>query len=231
MIDIHTHLLPAVDDGSQSFEESLELLRNAFNDGITDIILTSHYDTDSYYHKEKEELMPLINELKEKAKDIGINLYSGNELYANRDIVNDLKTDKCFTLANSKYILIEFPFTYYEEIYDDILYDLKKEGYKIIIAHPERYSYVKEDVEFCLRWLNEGYELQCNSTSLKHHQKTMDKLLNRRWVKYMASDGHNVRRPVLLKDAYNYIVSKYDKDYADELFYKNAKLIIDGGMW
>ena len=227
MIDIHTHLLPGVDDGSQSFEESLAMLQHAYEDGIKDIIVTPHYDIESYYHKEKEEINELLEILKEKAKDININLYAGSEIYINARIAKDLKQGKATSLANSDYVLIEFPFSYYEEHYDDILYDVKKAGYKIIIAHPERYSYVKEDVDFCNRWLNEGYLLQCNGSSLKHHQKTMDKLLSRKWVSFIASDGHNVRRAIELKDAYNYIKEKYGADYALELFETNGNKIIN----
>ena len=227
MIDIHTHLLPDIDDGSQSWEESLELLKNAHDDGISDIIVTPHYDIGGYYHKSRNEIIELINSLKEKASDIDVNIYPGNEIYIDKGIIDELKEGKISCLGNSNYVLIEFPFTYYEGYYDDILYDIKNAGYQIIIAHPERYSYVKEDIEFVNRWIKEGYKLQCNASSLKHHQRTMDKLLSNKLVSYIASDGHNIRRPILLKEAYDFVSNKYEKQYADELFEINARIILD----
>ena len=227
MFDIHSHLLPGIDDGSSSFEESLTMLKNAYDDGIRDIIITPHYERDGYFHSNKEANLKLLEELKERAKDIAINLYLGNEIYINENIIDDLKEGKVSTLANSNYLLVEFPFTYYDDLYDGILYDLKKEGYKIIIAHPERYSYVKEHYDFCLRWLNEGYLLQCNTTSLRHHPHTMEYLLKNKWVSFIASDGHNLNRPVKLKDAYNQILNEYGKEYADELFISNPRIIIE----
>ena len=227
MIDIHTHLLPNVDDGSQSWQETLELLKGARDDGITDIIITPHYDRDGYFQSKKEDNLKLFEQLQEKAKNIDINLYLGNEIYTNKYIIDDLKEGKVSTLANSNYLLVEFPFTYYDDSFDDILYDLKQEGYKLIVAHPERYSYVKEDIEFCSRWINEGYLLQCNASSLKHHKEETEALLDRKWVSFIASDGHNLRRVVKLKEAYDKVNEKYGKDYADKLFILNAKIIIE----
>lgn len=226
MIDIHSHLLPAIDDGSSSFEESITMLNNAYEDGIRDIIITPHYDKYGFFHSEKDNNLSLLEELKEKA-NVDINLYLGNEIFINEDILDDLKDGKIATLANSKYILVEFPFTYYEDYYDGILYDLKEVGYKLIIAHPERYAYVKEDEDFCLRWLDEGYLLQCNGSSLRHHKDTIEYLLDKRWVSFIASDGHNLKRPVKLKDAYNTVLAKYGKEYADDLFIFNAKNILE----
>ena len=227
MIDIHCHLLPNTDDGSKSFEESLELLKNAFLDGIREIIVTPHYDVESPFHITKENNMKKLNELKELAKDIDVSLYLGNEIYINKDILKDLDEDKIATMAGSKYILVEFPFLNYAEDYDDYLYDLKKAGYKIIIAHPERYEYVKKDIEFVSRWLNEGYLLQANATSFKHHSDTINALLEKRYISFIASDGHNLNRPIKLKTAYDHVLNEYGKEYADKLFDNNARLILN----
>ena len=164
MIDIHSHLIPGVDDGSQSLEESLSLLNQAEQDGITELVTTPHFMKNGEFRTKAPELVQRFNELKQ-AYTGSIRLHLGNELYIHPDLPELLGKDKILTLAESDYILVEFPFQNYKDEYDEILYELALR-YRIIIAHPERYSYVQEDPNFCLRWLNEGYYLQANQSSL-----------------------------------------------------------------
>ena len=231
MIDIHTHILPKVDDGSQSLEESLELLKGAAKEGTTDLIITCHYDKEGYYHKKRAELLDRFALFREQAADIPVELYLGNELYIHRDLARDLINGTCSPLADSHYVLVEFPFESYSEDYDDILYDIKRAGYQIIIAHPERYESVQDDEDFCERWLEEGYLLQSNVSSLKHHKRTMDTLLSNKWISFMASDGHNLRRPILMKDGYDYIKRKYGPQRAQDLFVINPMRVIRNEEW
>ena len=164
MIDIHGHLIPGVDDGSQSLEESLSLLKQAERDGITELITTPHFMKNGEFRMKAPELVQRFNELKQ-AYTGPIKLHLGNELYIHPDLPELLEKDEVLTLAESETILVEFPFQDYKDEYDEILYELSLK-YRIIIAHPERYSYVQEDPNLCLRWLNEGYYLQANQNSL-----------------------------------------------------------------
>ena len=110
MIDIHTHLIPNVDDGSKDLETTLEIFKEAKEAGFTDIILTSHYMTD-YYETKADELISWKDKLQEiiEEKNMGLKLYSGMEIYITEELDKLMKDGKLLTLANSKYILIELP--------------------------------------------------------------------------------------------------------------------------
>ena len=143
MIDIHSHLIPKVDDGSQSLEESLSLLKQAEQDGITELITTPHFMKNGEFRTKALELVQRFSELKQAYKG-PIKLHLGNELYIHPDLPELLEKDEILTLAESDYILVEFPFRDYKDEYDEILYELALR-YRIIIAHPERYNFVQED--------------------------------------------------------------------------------------
>ena len=230
MIDIHNHLIPAVDDGCQTVHDSLSLLKEAEKENITDIIITPHYMHNGLYHCFKQEIVRQLDALK-KAYDGSIRLHPGNELYIHPELPGLLEQDKVCTLADSDYILVEFPFEQYRERYDEILYELSLDQ-RVIIAHPERYTYVQKDPNFCLRWLKEGYLLQCNQSSLfnRKTKKTLEIMLKHHFVSFIASDAHHKERPLTLQDAYNRVSILLGKEEADQLFTYNSKKVIENKM-
>lgn len=228
MIDIHSHLVSGVDDGSQSIEESLALLKQAEEDGITELITTPHFMKNGEFRIKASELVKRFNELKQAYKG-SIKLHLGNELYIHPDLPELLEQGEILTLAESDYILIEFPFNSYNEEYDEILYELSLK-YRIIIAHPERYHYVQEDPNFCLRWLKEGYLLQSNQNSLfkKETKKILFSMIEHGFISFIASDAHNEYRPLILKEAYDLLEEKFGASVAKQLTEENpGKLLIN----
>ena len=230
MIDIHNHSLFQVDDGSQSLDESLVLLKQAYDQGVTDVVLTPHFVMDDAYHVKREELVEKMNVLQNalNEKEISVRLHCGHELYIHRLLPHCLKERRCCTLADSRYVLVEFPFDSYQKHYDEILEDLRALGYIVVIAHPERYRYVREDVNFCLRWLDEGDLLQCNQNSFlrKDTQKLMKKMLKCNMISFISSDCHSEKRPVYLKEAYDAVSSLVGKDECNVLFHLNAEKVL-----
>ena len=219
MIDIHSHLVPGVDDGSQSIEESLALLKQAEEDGITELITTPHFMKNGEFRIKASELVKRFNELKQ-AYPGSIKLHLGNELYIHPDLPELLEQGDILTLAESKTILVE---------YDEILYELSLK-YRIIIAHPERYHYVQEDPNFCLRWLKEGYLLQSNQNSLfkKETKKILFSMIEHGFISFIASDAHNEYRPLILKEAYDLLEEKFGASVAKQLTEENpGKLLIN----
>lgn len=231
MIDIHNHALNEVDDGSSCLEESLKMLQDAYKEGIEKVIITPHYIRDNSYNLKAEEIKKRFKKLKKAVKDDNnpIELFIGNELRINKYLDDLLADEEVLTLAGTKYVLVEFPFTTYSDDYDEYLYNIKIRGYKIIIAHPERYAYVQKDLHFINRWQEYNCYYQLNQDSFFKHntRKTALKFVEEGLASIIASDGHNYDRPITLKKCYEFIERKFSKQTAEILFDINPKLVIE----
>ena len=234
MIDIHCHILPEVDDGSRSLNESIEMAMIAKEQGITKIVNTSHYHPDFRYKKGEEllkELEDFNNVLKENMIDIEVVI--GNEIYYTKDLIKEIDELDFYTLNNSRYILIELPPTNFPKDLCNIVYELKEKNYITVFAHVERYREVQENPELIYEVINAGAIIQVNSHSIlgksgKELQKVCNTLLNRNMVHVVGTDAHSSKRrtPIFL-DAYKYVSEKYSKEMADDLFIKNNNAIIN----
>ena len=234
MIDIHCHILPEVDDGSRSLNESIEMAMIAKEQGITKIVNTSHYHPDFRYKKGEEllkELEDFNNVLKENMIDIEVVI--GNEIYYTKDLIKEIDELDFYTLNNSRYILIELPPTNFPRDLCNIVYELKEKNYIPVFAHVERYREVQENPELIYEVINAGAIIQVNSHSIlgksgKELQKVCNTLLNRNMVHVVGTDAHSSKRrtPIFL-DAYKYVSEKYSKEMADDLFIKNNNAIIN----
>ena len=234
MIDIHCHILPNVDDGSESLEESIEMAKIAESEGITRIVNTSHCHFDFKYKKGNElklELEKFNQALKEE--NINIEVLLGNELYYTRDLIERFNELDFFSMNNSKYILMEFSPINFPKNIEDVIYEIKIRGYIPIIAHAERYKQVQEDVNIVLDCIKEGALIQVNASSIlgkngENVEDTSKKLLDNNMVHFVATDAHssNRRRP-LIKDSYNYILKNYGKEVSEKLFIENPTAVIE----
>lgn len=234
MIDIHCHILPNVDDGSESLEESIAMAKIAESEGITKIVNTSHCHFDFKYKKGNElklELEKFNQALKEE--NINIEVLLGNELYYTSDLIERFNELDFFSMNNSKYILMEFSPINFPKNIEDVIYEIKIRGYIPIIAHAERYKQVQEDVNIVLDCIKEGALIQVNASSIlgKNGEKVEDtskKLLDNNMVHFVATDAHssNRRRP-LIKDSYNYILKNYGKEVSEKLFIENPTAVIE----
>lgn len=234
MIDIHCHILPEVDDGSRSLNESIEMALIASEQGIKKIVNTSHYHPDFRYKKGEEllkELKDFNNVLKENRIDIEVLI--GNELYYTKDLIKKIDELDFYTLNNSRYILIELPPTNFPDDLCEIVYELKEKNYVPVFAHVERYREIQANPDLIYDVINAGGIIQVNSHSIlgkngKELQKICDTLISRNMVHIVGTDAHRSKRrtPIFL-DAYKYVCDKYSKEIADNLFIKNNNVIIN----
>ena len=231
MIDIHNHLIYGVDDGSDSLKSSLEMIRDGYMSGVDTFIITPHFMRFGPYRATpgllKERFEFLCEAVKEEKLDV--KLYLGNELMICSKLDEYLITDKCLPLADSQYVLVEFPFDAYDSEYDEVLYNLTTYDYRVIIAHPERYKYVQNDISFADRWLNEGYLLQSNADSLndKKKRKVISALIKEGKLHFIASDAHHPKyRPVDLDKAWSFVSKEFGDVIADRLMNANPECII-----
>lgn len=201
MIDFHAHILPNIDDGSASMEESINLIKEAKQAGFTGIISTSHY-LQNYYESDEEERRRILAELANQVKVADAEaeipkLYLGSEIYISTDIVELLEEGKASTINGTNYVLFELPMNSKPLFAKEVVYKLIENGYKPIIAHPERYSYVKEDIEFVRELKSMGALFQSNYGSVigmygGSAKKTLKKLLKEDLISFLGSDVHAV---------------------------------------
>lgn len=211
MIDIHCHLLPGIDDGVKTLDESMQVLRQAEHEGVTDIILTPHYMKGTVYNADNLKKWQLLQELKERAKKEGISVrfYLGNEIYIDEQLPDMLKgytgepvaeSEKeliyqVSTLNSRRYVLIELPVQNEDKSAKQTLFRLVQKGFIPIIAHPERYFYVQRDEHYVDDLVKAGCLLQGDYLALtgkygKAAEKTLKKLLFANKIFCLASDMH-----------------------------------------
>lgn len=230
--DIHTHIIPGVDDGSQNIEETREMLKIADSEGIHTIVATPHFIAGRSCSKEKviERFHLLVDEAKKISEDFCI--YLGNELYYSSDIVEDLKEQNAFTMAESKYVLVEFSVMETYRNLKEGIQEIMMSGYRPILAHVERYQCMRE-IGHVSELVDAGCYMQVNATSFlgnffDKQSKYCKKLMGFGYVHLIGSDCHNIehRRP-MMKQTYLYLQKYFNRDSLDEIFFTNPRKVIN----
>lgn len=226
MKDIHNHLLYGIDDGSDNYKRSVEILNNLSREGVTDIVVTPHYIIGSNYNsnnKTKEEL------IKKLQKETNIKLYIGNEVYIDNGIIENIKMGNISTINNSNYLLIELPLRESLDCAKDIIFDLRNNGIIPIIAHPERYHYLK--LEDLVTFIDMGCLLQGNITSLnnkygKNAKRNLELLLKKHMIHVLGTDTHN-NGDINLNDCRSLLKKIVDDKMYNDLINNNFSKIIN----
>ncbi|MEW8956919.1 tyrosine-protein phosphatase [Clostridium sp.] len=196
MIDFHSHIIYDIDDGSRNIEESLEMIENAKKEGSKYICATSHYMVGTY-EPEREDYIKKIKSLMERVE--GIDIAEGLEVYIDPSLPTLYKNEKIWGINKGKYMLIEFPMREIPKYSKDILYEMTVLNLTPIIAHPERNSKFLKDISLLEEFIEEGYLLQMNASSLigfhgDEVRNFAETLVKRNMVHMLGSDGHNVKR-------------------------------------
>ena len=196
MIDLHSHILPELDDGSASLAESLAMARMAVDSGITAMVATPHCAGGR-----REEVLESWRLLRQALKEteIPLKLYPGMEIFGTEDTLKLLREGKLLTLNGSRYPLMEFDFRGSGESRTRLLQELCDGGYRPLVAHPERYACVQRDPRLINDWFRMGCLMQVNRGSLlghfgRHAQAVGVELVERGFAAVVATDAHGLRR-------------------------------------
>lgn len=232
-IDIHSHILPYIDDGADDWEAALTMLSRAEHEGIVAIVATPHVLSENSF-KTEDNVITTHKELCRRARQAGlkIKIYLGCEIYASAETSID---HRIATLnSNGKYFLIEFPMNSIPRFVPDKFFHFIVNDQIPIVAHPERNLVFQNRPYLVYEYVQRGALMQINEGSLRGRYGEMAKLLAFKMIEnnlahFVASDGHKPNsRKVTLAESYNIITEKYGKAIANRLFYSNPIKAIKG---
>jgi protein-tyrosine phosphatase len=240
MIDTHSHVLFGVDDGAQTIEESIEMLKVAQADGLTKVITTSHSVPGIKFENDAEHLNDIYEqvEVEMKKQDIKVELILGSEIMLTPLSLEWLRDHKAQTINNTSWVLVEIPWNknlLFDIDEDKALTMVKEMGYRVLIAHPERYPQVQDDYTKLAQWKALGYDFQVNRSSLLDTTREIIhdlawRMLDDGYCDVIGSDAHRYTglRVNKLKDIYDILAERYGIDEAKRLIHDNPQRLIDG---
>lgn len=238
MTDIHTHILPGVDDGAPDLRISLEMAEQAVRGGVNHLVMTPHCNIPDMFdnYNDGDNIRQKMEMFRKQVTDAGIplTLYSGMEVFGTPEVPEYLEEGRLLTINDTRYLLVEFPFSGSSYYATDILSDICHLGYFPIVAHPERYEYVQKDTGLVDYWIRMGCGIQVNKGSLlgRFGRKPYYcgiRLLEEGMVSCVASDAHHSEWRTTYMDEVRMMLSQeYGEDYADFLTRVNPKRIVEG---
>jgi protein-tyrosine phosphatase len=208
-LDIHSHLIPGIDDGVKDFDEAIEVILALKELGYKKFITTPHV-MQGVYANTKAILIEKLANLNEviKAKMIDVSIDVSAEYYVDEYFIDLLKTNKSELLPiNNTYILIETGFLQKSPLLEEAVFLIQALGYKPLLAHPERYIYMHDDLKYYTKLKERGVLFQLNLTSLTGHysvevKRIANKLIELGYYDCAGSDCHGMRHVNLLKSAF-----------------------------
>jgi len=231
MVDIHSHILPGLDDGAQTLEDSLEMLRIAVAGGTTDIVATPH--ANSEFNFQPDLIAEKVAELSAAAPNIRI--HSGCDFHLAYENIHDaLEHPTTYTINHKNYLLVEFSDLIIFNTTADIFHQLLAAGMIPVVTHPERNWLLQKRLEALGTWVADGACLQVTAQSLlgrfgRRAKDFAEKLMKQGLVHFIASDAHDIKdRTPDLRQAWEYVARKYGEDRAEKLFVTNPAATLKG---
>lgn len=230
MIDFHSHIIPAVDDGSKDIEMTMNMIQNAINEGTEVICATPHFIYGECETSLKDYNIKLQQIIERSSLDIKV--AAGVEVYINPDLPQIFKEKKIWGLNGGKYILIELPMEQFPIYTEKVFYDLRLLGLVPVLAHPERNMAIHKNLELLIDLVEQGNLAQMNSGSLMglyggEIKRQAEKLLKMNLIHMLGSDAHNDgKRNTFLSEAYNKVKELNEPLY--NWILQNEKNIVNG---
>ena len=236
-VDIHSHILPGVDDGAGDFREAIEMLFADREEGIRDVIATSHYGIENGYAPRAEKIRETFRKVTDAAEKAvpGIHLYLGEEVYCSDDAADRFRNMEALTINNTRYALVEFleygnNFESGEVILERLEKLKKSRVVRPILAHAERYRALQENYDDLKRIQDLGILIQVNAYDLALNQnrqtrETAQWLAQERMISFLGSDMHGrpPKRMPKMRAGIDWLYEHTDKEYADCVVRKNAE--------
>lgn len=236
MIDIHCHILPDFDDGSSSLEESLIMAHMAASTGVSGIVATPHFPGEPGALARSAELLEKFRLLQDaiREEEIPVTLIPGAEILCLPETPELAKAHQLPTIGDTNYVLTEFDFGSSAASMDRMLHELAEAGYRPVVAHPERYRAVQQDLRLMEHWFGAGFVLQLNKGSLlgafgSRVQMTAGEIIARGLAHLIASDAHGTDRRTTHMAALNQWVRGHcSPEYAKILLTRNPARLVEG---
>ena len=244
-VDIHSHVIPMVDDGSQSISESMELLRLDWEEGIREVFATPHYGEENGYKPDKHSVISGYEQLTEEARQHfpGMKLHLGTEWYCSEYIVERIRRGEAYPMGDSDWYMVEFlEWGNETEPGDVMLRRLKKmrdNGIRTILAHPERYTAIQQDRDLAKRICDLGVLLQVNAYDIYLNKNEATRglaqwMAKERLISFTGSDMHGTRikpdgkpaRRPQMKEGISWLYENVNTEYADEIVRLNAERLL-----
>lgn len=233
MIDIHSHILPKVDDGSKDLSMSIEMAKMYLDSGIKTVIATPHYIEESN-SSTKDRNIEVLEKLKMKLnkESIDLEILLGNEAYVSMDLVSGIEKGDISTLNNTRYLLVELPMYDIPLYVESLIYELLIKGYVPIIAHPERNSKIQKDPNILYSYIQKGALAQMNLPSLEGKyglevKEIAEILAKHKMIHFLGTDAHSNRnRSPRVKNALRILEEVVTEEEFENLLYRNPKQLL-----
>ena len=236
MIDLHTHILPGVDDGVATEDDAVELARVAAADGVRTIVATPHY-RDGFFVTARPDILSGVAALRQRlaTEAIDVQVLPGAEIHICADLVQRVRAGHATTLAdNGRTVLFELSMSQYPFDLETVVYELRLAGLQVLFAHPERIRYFQDDVRRFEALVRQGAFGQITTGSVlgvfgRDVDSFSEELIRKRLVQVVASDAHNVRgRSPVLSEAVARIGRWIGDDLARRMVTDVPQAFLDG---
>lgn len=230
--DLHTHILPGMDDGARTVEESLVLLRKEQESGVDTVALTSHFRTDKetieHYVTRRAQALHTLQQAV-TAEGLSIRLIPAAEVMYSSTLLDMDPRDLCYAGTNT--LLIELLPHLFPAGFEQFLFEMGTRGYSILIAHVDRYPYLMESPHILTQWVKQGCYCHINASAVLHDRKMLSfatAAIRHGLVHLIASDTHSVtKRPPLLQEAFALLKKRCGSESVKGI-QENPKLLLAG---
>lgn len=231
MIDIHSHILPEVDDGPKSWDTCVAMCRTAAEDGITHMVATPH--ANDRYHYDREYLKGLVDHLQRLVGD-SPRISLGCDFHLSYDNVQDaIANPSRYVISNTRYLLVEFSNYSIPEQMTDSFRKLWDKGMSVIVTHPERNPILRENPQRIAEWAEQGCVIQVTGSALtgfwgERSRRVAQWLLENQAVHVLATDAHDTQKRVpILSTARDAAAAICGEEIAQALVESNPRAIVD----